>query len=195
MYTLKEINSARLNNPDAGEKTIFLDQADGAVKTKDENGVIEELAVGASIPDGGTTGQVLAKATDTDGDTEWVDAGGGGPLVYKAFLSQSGTSAPTVVVVANTLGGTVVWTRVNTGRYVGTLAGAFPATKTIGPNLGAGVLNIVGGVDIGIATIQYSLYRTTDNTIALYVGTTGGGGDFADLNGQAIIPIFIEVYP
>lgn len=28
-------------------------------------------------PAGGTTGQVLAKASGTDGDVEWVDASGG----------------------------------------------------------------------------------------------------------------------
>lgn len=30
-----------------------------------------------SVPDGGTTGQVLAKKSDTDGDVEWVDQTGG----------------------------------------------------------------------------------------------------------------------
>lgn len=30
------------------------------------------------VPAGGTTGQVLAKKTDADGDTEWVDQSGGG---------------------------------------------------------------------------------------------------------------------
>lgn len=35
---------------------------------------------GGDVPTGGTTGQVLAKASDTDGDTAWVDqaSGGGG---------------------------------------------------------------------------------------------------------------------
>ena len=35
-------------------------------------------ATGIGVPAGGTTGQVLAKASDTNYDTEWVDAGGGG---------------------------------------------------------------------------------------------------------------------
>ena len=34
---------------------------------------------GEGIPDGGTTGQVLAKASDTDGDVEWVNQTGGAP--------------------------------------------------------------------------------------------------------------------
>lgn len=33
------------------------------------------------VPAGGTTGQVLAKKTDADGDTEWVDQSGGGDFL------------------------------------------------------------------------------------------------------------------
>lgn len=51
-------------------------------------------------------------------------------LVYTALLSQSGTDAPTVFVLQNTLGGPVVWTRDSPGVYHGTLAGAFTANKT-----------------------------------------------------------------
>jgi len=36
---------------------------------------VTQGATGAGVPDGGTTGQVLAKATDDDQDTEWVDPG------------------------------------------------------------------------------------------------------------------------
>ena len=37
-------------------------------------------APGVGVPTGGTTGQVLAKASSTDYDTEWVNAGGGGEV-------------------------------------------------------------------------------------------------------------------
>jgi hypothetical protein len=36
---------------------------------------------GVGVPDGGTTGQVLAKASNTNYDTEWVTGGGGGGAV------------------------------------------------------------------------------------------------------------------
>lgn len=41
-------------------------------------------ADGLGVPAGGTTGQVLAKASDTDNDTEWVDPSGGAswPMTY-----------------------------------------------------------------------------------------------------------------
>lgn len=51
--------------------------------------------------------------------------------VYTALLSQSGTSAPTAIVLENTLGGTVVWSRSSTGIYHATLSGAFITNKTI----------------------------------------------------------------
>lgn len=43
---------------------------------------------GPGVPTGGTTGQMLVKATDTDYDTEWAAPGGGGaPAGYRrAFL-------------------------------------------------------------------------------------------------------------
>jgi len=49
--------------------------------------------------------------------------------VYRALLTQSGTSAPTDVVLENSLG-SVVWTRSAEGIYLGTLSGAFVAAKT-----------------------------------------------------------------
>ena len=51
--------------------------------------------------------------------------------VYTALLSQTGTSAPTAIVLENTFGGTVVWTRISKGQYIGTLTGAFTLNKTI----------------------------------------------------------------
>lgn len=50
-------------------------------------------------------------------------------LVYRATLTQSGTGAPVASVLKNTVGN-IVWTRTGQGKYLGTLAGAFPANKT-----------------------------------------------------------------
>jgi hypothetical protein len=52
-----------------------------------------------------------------------------GVKVYRAKFTQTGTSDPVVTVIENTLGGTVVWTRVDVGTYLVTLAAAF-TTKT-----------------------------------------------------------------
>ena len=57
----------------------------------------------------------------------------GDPVVrykkYIALMTQTGTAAPTVVVLENTIGD-IVWTRASTGLYRGTLTGAFTLDKT-----------------------------------------------------------------
>ncbi len=67
-----------------GDQTVNLSEwqaGDGTVLSyidKDGNGFFPNITDGAGIPDGGTTGQVLAKASDTDGDAAWVDPTSGG---------------------------------------------------------------------------------------------------------------------
>lgn len=53
-----------------------------------------------------------------------------GVKVYRAMVTQAGTAAPVATVLENTLGGTVVWTRLGPGLYAATLAGAFTVSKT-----------------------------------------------------------------
>jgi hypothetical protein len=48
---------------------------------------------------------------------------------YVALMSQTGTAAPTVTVLENSIGD-IVWTRDSTGIYEGTLTGAFTLDKT-----------------------------------------------------------------
>lgn len=50
--------------------------------------------------------------------------------VYTALLSQSGTDAPTAVVLENTLGAVPVWSRTEAGTYRVTLTNGFTITKT-----------------------------------------------------------------
>jgi len=89
MYNLKQKNAASINKPDAGEKTLFLDIADNKLKTKDENGDIEEISI----------------------------ANPNTPKVYKALLTQIGTSAPVATVLENTLGDIPIWQYMGVGVY------------------------------------------------------------------------------
>lgn len=57
--------------PGAGEQRLFVDGADHLPKLVDEADVVTSLA-GQGIPAGGSTGQLLAKASGTDYDTEWT---------------------------------------------------------------------------------------------------------------------------
>ena len=69
----------------------------------------------ASDGDTGATKNILVEDIFNGGiDTYWVN------------ISQSSTSAPTVVDLGSYNFGTVVWTRDIAGTYTGTLAGAFP---------------------------------------------------------------------
>jgi hypothetical protein len=66
---------------------------------------------------------------------EWVteQLPGGGVKVFRAIISQSGTAAPTVVILENSLGGEPVFTRLASGTYRMTLADTFPADKVFAP--------------------------------------------------------------
>jgi len=48
---------------------------------------------------------------------------------YIALISQSSTADPTVIELENTIG-PIIWTRVSTGVYYGTLTGGFTVGKT-----------------------------------------------------------------
>lgn len=50
--------------------------------------------------------------------------------VYTALLSQSGTDAPTAVILENTIGN-IVWTYIGTGSYEATSVGLFTLNKTV----------------------------------------------------------------
>jgi len=56
---------------------------------------------------------------------------GGGPLVYAANISQSGSGAPTTPAAVNTTGTTITLARTGTGTYTATAGAAvFTANKT-----------------------------------------------------------------
>lgn len=82
--------------------------------------------------------------------------------IYTFLATQTSTNAPTVTVLENTLGGTVVWTYDSAGVYVGTLAGAFTVNKTVIPQHGTS--NNEAGADYYL-----NVGRTDDNSI--YVET------------------------
>lgn len=84
----------------------------------------------------------------------------GNPKIYRAILTQSGTAAPTVVVLENTVGN-IVWTRSSTGIYVGTLYAAFQPGKVF----------LVLGASINAVTSSFT--RTTLNTVTINTTTDG----------------------
>lgn len=68
---------------------------------------------------------------------------------YKSYafnITQAGTADPTVTVLKNDLGGAVVWSRSNSGRFLATLIGAFPS-----PVLNQGFIGQVLGMQLKLS--------------------------------------------
>ena len=99
-----------------------------------------------------------------------LDAVGRPYKVYTAVLTQQNTNAPNAVVLENTLGGTVVWTRNSSGNYYGTLNGAFPIQDKIalfqgGDMWGALPLKIIRVQYLNSNTIQIFTQQATDGAL------------------------------
>lgn len=101
-----------------------------------------------------------------------------GRKLYKALITQTSTGAPTVTVLFNTIGA-IVWTRTTTGSYVGTLASAFTANKT---------MCFINNTSAGFTIFQ----QATANTVTLVTQDITG----TNLDGKITnASITIEVYP
>lgn len=89
--------------------------------------------------------------------------------VYTALLSQTGTSAPTVVnVLENTLGGALVWTRNSTGEYYATLSGAFSG------GFSKLAFSMTNNDYVSTTVTSYRFNQVNSNTVSLktYLGIT-----------------------
>lgn len=78
--------------------------------------------------------------------------------VYVALLNQSGTDAPTAIVLENTLGANIVWTYNGVGQYTGTLSGAFTSNKTV-------CFATLGNWNTFVTNV--ALERTNNNSVSL----------------------------
>ncbi len=169
MFTIDPRQAVKVAIPDTGQKTLFLDQSDSVLKTKDDAGVVESLATTDTVQD----------ALDAIAAAE--------PKVYIALLTQTGTNAPVATVLKNTLGGEVVWSRTGMGTYEGTLTGAFVINKTTPISKTLPKLN-----DVITSTYNIQGGRSTNNT---YVITTGNSDDGINDEQLQNVLIKIEVYP
>jgi hypothetical protein len=114
---------------------------------------------------------VFSIVSDADGTASIQ--GDAVPKVYRALLTQTGTDAPTATVLENTLGGTVVWTRDNPGRYDATLAGAFTENKTA---TNSGACMTFGTTMLG----WFAMERTDSDVMRLITTAVAGASTTAD---------------
>ena len=101
---------------------------------------------------------------------------------YVAILNQSATAPPIATVIKNTLGGTIIWSRVDTGWYKATLSGAFTPDKT--------VIFITNG--IGQPTfISGEVYDGSGDAMQIFIRNFSGSADDYLLSNASIR---IDVY-
>lgn len=80
--------------------------------------------------------------------------------VYIALLTQSGSDAPTAIIIENTFPDTIIWHRTSSGIYTATLTGAFSLPTTI-PFI---YPNRVCSID---EWYSFSIYYTVFNTLSI----------------------------
>lgn len=103
-------------------------------------------------------------------------------LVYRALLTQTGTSAPTAVVLENTLGVVPTYSYVGVGNYTLTATGVVTAGKMFARAQAA----LTGGYWVSVNTLS------SPNTVQIQSFNNIGGGVNAVLSST---PIEIIIYP
>lgn len=116
---------------------------------------------------------------------EWVESKGDlrPYLTYVAKLTQTGTTAPTAVILENTLGSTPVYTYEGVGQYSIALSGSFLDVKTT---------VIIGSSNQG-GFHYLQAYGNGDDEIWIDSIAAGGGAGIDDVMVDALIEI--RVYP
>jgi len=153
-------------------------------------------ATGAGVVTGGFTGQVLAKKTNADYDTEWVTGGGAGAAIWGGIAGTLSNQtdlqavldakAPSSGISPSAISGTAVITtdsrlsdsRTPTGAASGDLDGTYPAPEVI--KLRGYSVSLTSPSDN--QAILFNSSATAFENSTLTVGTISGLS--ADLSGK-----------
>ena len=97
-----------------------------------------------------------------------------GYTVYTALITQTGTAAPVATVLQNTTGGTIVWTRNSTGRYVATISGTTYTTDktTVLVTSGGNNDNILRPRITATTAIDWYNIDSSDNAVSDTIAET-----------------------
>ena len=103
--------------------------------------------------------------------------------IYAALLTQSGVADPIPTELGTSTMGSIVWTRLGIGDYLGTLAAAFDVNTTA----------IIIGSNTMQEGVNYIAYAIDSNTIALKTSYTNLAGHTYDPQDEWLFRTFIEV--
>jgi len=97
-----------------------------------------------------------------------------GYTVYTALITQAGAAAPVATVLQNTTGGTIVWTRNSTGRYVATISGTTYTTDktTVLVTSGGNNDNILRPRITATTAIDWYNIDSSDNAVSDTIAET-----------------------
>jgi len=97
-----------------------------------------------------------------------------GYTVYTALITQAGAAAPIATVLQNTTGGTIVWTRNSTGRYVATISGTTYTTDktTVLVTSGGNNDNILRPRITATTAIDWYNIDSSDNAVSDTIAET-----------------------
>lgn len=136
----------------------------------------------------GRTTDLFEKVDGVTGDSEKITGTQLAAMVhagvkrYVALMTANGLASPDVIVLENTLGNTIAWTRDTNGIYLGTIAGGFDPLKT--------ALFISSNLDPVGPTITYIYVET--NQVKIVVSLTDGTTQDDVLDNASVR---IEVHP
>jgi hypothetical protein len=131
-------------------------------------------AAGEGVPTGGTTGQILAKNSNTDYDTEWIDpTSGGGTSLWTAIVgtraSNTSFTVGSDITTFATKGLIFKWTESNVVRCAMTTSSSFSSPNT--------TVNIVGdtmaSIDSGSLKYTFMPHQKYEWKLAGSIGATG----------------------
>jgi hypothetical protein len=103
---------------------------------------------------------------------------------YIGIFSQTSTSAPTINVINNTLGGTLIWSRNSAGNYTATLASTFTARSIV----------ITMNQTLPVADRNLFMYVSSTDTITVLCRKISDNS-FVDFGQSSSASIEIRVYP
>lgn len=127
----------------------------------------------SGIPAGGTTNQILKKASNTDYDVEWGSGGGGGSSAFDDITSGTNTTATMVVGSGASLAPS------GTGTVTANVLSGTAATQQSS-------VFIETGADKTITLLPYALYAATINKIWDIKTTSGTITVAIQINGTPV---------